>query len=103
MLCDVCLDIFRGSFSTGYTEHHGSIESLQRSVLEKCDLCRIFWDEIPSMSPSGSENIQVSTRYRLSAYRDTSAKLLEFKATLSPYTRNWNIFCEPTKGMRTLS
>ena len=98
MLCDVCLEIFRGSFPLGYTEHHGSAQSLQRSVLEKCELCRIFWDEIPNMSASGYEDVQVSTKYRLSAYRDTSAKLLEFRATSRPYMQDWNIFCEPTNG-----
>ena len=100
MLCNVCLDIFDGSFSTEYTEHHGSFQSLQRSFLEKCDLCRIFWDEIPSWSSPDSENIQVSTSYRLGPYRDPSDKVVEFIATSPPYMREWNIFCEATNGRR---
>ncbi|KAH6851534.1 heterokaryon incompatibility protein-domain-containing protein [Alternaria rosae] len=48
------------------------------------------------MSRPGSESIQASTKFRLSPYRDTSTMLLEFTVSLSPYTRVWNIFCEPT-------
>jgi len=112
MLCEVCLNIFRGSFPRGDPEvpflwgdpkHHGSIESLQRSALEHCDICLVFCDEIPSMSLPGSENIQFSTTFKFHLIENTSTGNLEFTAKVDRDIRYYNFFCEPTTGTRISS
>jgi len=113
MLCEVCLNIFRGSFPRRNYEvpfhwrnpkHHDSIESLQRSALEDCDICLVFCDEIPSMSLPGSENIQFSTTFNFflpDVYASTEN--LEFTAKVDRDIRSYNFICEPTTGTRISS
>jgi hypothetical protein len=87
----------------GSTKHHDSIQSLQRSAIGNCDICRVFWNEIPNMKRPGSEDNQVSITFKLSPYEDEGTKKLVFEARLSAYIREWEFCCEPTGGRHIFS
>jgi len=117
MLCDICLDIFRGSHHErqtahherqialykGQIAHHDSVRSLQQSALGNCDICRIFWDAIPDVLPRihplGLNDIRISTELSIDSVKDTGSKLLLFTVDLTRCEYNEKIFCEPTDGI----
>ena len=88
-----------------YTKHHDSYQSLQRSALEGCDICRMFWDLIPLVPPHfhplGVNDIQVSTEFKLRPHTDAGTKLLLFSINFTRCIYIRSFFCEPTNGIKS--
>jgi hypothetical protein len=85
-----------------YTQHHDSIESLQRSALEDCEICRVLWsDPISHLSQLSSEHVQISTEVIVKEFHDgTGTRQLHVEANSHEYIREWVFICELAMGMR---
>ena len=105
MLCEICLDIFRGSCPIYWTQHHDSIESLLRSALEDCEICRVLWnDPVSHLSQPSSEHVEISTQVLVQEYHDgTGTREVHIEANSHEYIRAWVFICELASGMRLSS
>ena len=105
MLCEICLNIFRGSCPVEYTQHHDSIESLQRSALEDCEICRTLWnDPFCYSSQPSSEHVQIWTQVLVQEFHDgTGTRQVHVEANSHEYTREFVFICELAGGMRISS
>lgn len=105
MLCEICLDIFRGSCPIYWTQHHDSIESLLRSALEDCEICQVLWnDPVSHLSQPSSEHVQISTQVLVQEFHDsTGTREVHVEANSDEYIRAWVFICELATGMRLCS
>lgn len=85
-----------------YTQHHDSIESLQRSALEDCEICRTLWNgPISHLSQPSSEHVQIWTQVLVQEFHDgTGTREVHVEARSHVYIHHWTFVCEPTDGMR---
>lgn len=55
MLCQTCLNIFRGSCPHKKSNHHSYIDQLEQAAFEECRICKVIWDAISDRPPTSTE------------------------------------------------